>query len=126
MLVMVLRMEIVTMPLLSVAVGVSNVQAVPICTVLLVLLVQSMTGGVVSITDTVWLQVALLLQPSIACQTRVASKVLPQWPAVLVVVLRTVTVTIPLLSVAVGVSNVHGVPKSTVLLVLLVQSMTGG
>src|SRR5215472_13052281 len=125
MLVMVLRMEIVTMPLLSVAVGVSNVQAVPICTVLLVLLVQSMTGGVVSMTVTVWLHVALLLQPSIACQTRVASKVLPQWLAVLVTVLRMVIVTMPLLSVAVGVSKVHGVPICTVLLVLLVQSITG-
>src|SRR5215472_9853409 len=116
----------VTMPLLSVAVGVSNVHAVPICTVLLLLLVQSITGVVVSITETVWLQVASLLQPSMACQTRVASKVLPQWLAVLVTVLRMVIVTKPLLSVAVGVSNVHGVPICTVLLVLLVQSMAGG
>src|ERR1043165_10135384 len=99
-----------TLPLLLVAVGVSKFQAVPSCTVLLVLLAQFITGVVVSITVTVWLQVALLLQPSIACQTRVASKVFPQWPAVLVPVLRIVIVTWPLLSVAVGVSNVHGVP----------------
>src|SRR6516162_6028106 len=121
----VLRTVIVSLPLLSVAVGVSNVQGVPICTVLLVLLVQSITGGVVSITVTVWLHVALLLQLSIACQTRVASKVFPQWPAVFVTVLTTTTGTLPLLLVAVGVSKVQCVPICTVLLVLLAQFMTG-
>src|SRR6185436_6165139 len=110
---------IVVLPLLSVAVGASKVQAVPRCTVLLLLLVQSMTGGVVSMTVTVWLQVALLLQLSIACQTRVASKVLPQWPAVFVTVLSMMTGTGPLLLVAVGVSKVQAVPSCTVLLVLL-------
>src|SRR6267142_2070760 len=99
-----------TLPLLLVAVGESNVQAVPSCTVLLVLVAQFITGVAVSMTVTVWLQVALLLHPSVACQTRVASKVLPQCPAVLVTVLRTVIVTGPLLSIAVGVSKVQGVP----------------
>src|SRR5258705_10547247 len=85
-----------------------------------------MTGGVVSITVTVWLQVALLLQPSMACQTRVVSKVLPQWPAVLVTVLSTLIVTWPLLSVAVGGSKVQAVPSCTVLLLLYGQSIPGG
>src|SRR3954471_19578042 len=84
-----------------------------------------MTGGVVSITVTVWLHVALLLQLSIACHTRVASKVFPQWPAVLVTVLRMMTGTLPLLLVALGVSKVQAVPICTVLLVLLAQFITG-
>src|SRR5258705_13514666 len=88
-LVVVLSTVIVTLPLLWVAVGGSKLQGAPTCTILLVLLEQSITGGVVSMTLTVWLQVALLLQASTACQTRVASKVSPQWPAVLVIVLRT-------------------------------------
>src|SRR5258707_10905886 len=67
---------------------------------------------------------ALLPQRSVACQIRVASKVVPQWPAVLVTVLTIVIVLVPLLSVAVGVSKVQGVPNSTVLLVLL-QVITG-
>ena len=54
-----------------------------------------------------------------ACQVRVASKVLPQCPAILVTVLTIVIVLLPLLSVAVGASNVQVVPSSTVLLVLL-------
>src|SRR5437667_3530 len=103
-LVTVLRMVIVAVPLLSVAVGRSKVQALPNCTVLLVLLVQSITGAVVSTTVTVWLHRALLLQASVACQVRVASKVLPQWPAVLVTVLRMVMVAVPLLSIALGAS----------------------
>src|SRR5438445_5284 len=97
--------------LLSVAVGRSKVQALPNCTVLLVLLVQFMTGAVVSTTVTVWLHWALLVQASVACQVRVASKVLPQWPAVLVTVLRMVIVAVPLLSVAVGRSKVQAVPN---------------
>src|SRR2546428_697705 len=124
-LVTVLRMVIVAVPLLSVAVGRSKVKAVPNCAVLLVLVVQFMTGAVVSTTVTVWLHRALLLQASVACQVRVASKVLPQWPAVLVTVLRMVMVAVPLLSVAVGRSKVQALPNCTVLLVLLVQSITG-
>jgi len=70
----VLRMVMVAVPLLSVALGASKVQAVPNCTVLLVLPLQSITGALVSTTVTVWLHWALLLQASIACQVRVASK----------------------------------------------------
>src|SRR6266702_1190997 len=111
-------------PPLSVAVGASKVQAAPSWTVLLVLL-QLMTGAVVSMTLTVWLHWALLAQASVAAQVRVASKVLPQWPAVLVTVLRTVmAMLVPPLSVAVGASKLQAVPIWTVLLVLL-QLMTG-
>src|SRR6266700_3037440 len=97
-------------PPLSVAVGWSKLQAVPSWTVLLVLL-QLMTGGVEPLTFTVWLQEALLPQPSVASQVRVASKVLPQCPAVLVTVLSTVIVAAtPLLSVAVGTSKLQAIP----------------
>src|SRR2546427_12248905 len=111
------------LPLLSVAVGASNVQAVPSSMVLFVLL-QVITGVVVSTTRTVWLQRLKLPQASVACQVRVASKVPSQWPAVLVTVLTIVMVFVPLLSVAVGASNVQAVPSSTVLFVLL-QVITG-
>jgi len=105
--------------LLPLAVGVSKVQAAPHCTVLLVLLLQSIIGALVSTTVTLWLQELLLPQASVACQIRVASKVVPQCPITLVTVLRMVTVAAPLLSVAVGESNGQAVPCSTVLLVLL-------
>jgi hypothetical protein len=124
-LVTVLSTIIVAVPLLSVAVGGSKFQIAPSCTTLLVLLVQFITGGVVSITVTFWLQVALLLQPSIAAQVRVASKVLPQWPTVLVTVLSTIIVAVPLLSVAVGKSKFQAAPSWTILLVLLAQFITG-
>src|SRR5258706_331219 len=119
----VLRIVISELPLLSVAVGASNVQAVPNSTVLFVLL-QVITGTVVSTTVTFWLQEALLPQASVAIHTRVASKVVPQWPAVFVTVLTIVIVLVPLLSVAVGASKVQGVPISIVLFVLL-QVITG-
>src|SRR5882762_9767463 len=122
-LVTVLTIVIVLVPLLSVAVGISKVHAVPASTVLLVLL-QVITGALVSTTVTFWVQEALLPQPSVAIHTRVASNVVPQWPAVLVTVLTIVIVLVPLLSVAVGISKVHAVPASTVLLVLL-QVITG-
>src|SRR5882724_6043006 len=122
-LVTVLTIVIVLVPLLSVAVGVSKVQAAPNSTVLLVLL-QVITGAVVSTTVTFWLHWALLPQASVACQVRVASKVVPQWLAVLVTVLTIVMVLLPLLSVAVGASNVQAVPSSMLLLVLL-QVITG-
>src|SRR5215475_12765236 len=111
------------LPLLSVAVGTSKVHEAPSSIVLLVLL-QVITGAVVSTTVTFWLQEALLPQASVACHVRVASKVLPQWLAVLVTVLTTVITALPLLSVAVGASNVQAAPSSTVLLVLL-QVITG-
>src|SRR5215510_8245675 len=113
----------VLLPLLSVAVGASKLQATPCSTVLLVLL-QVITGAVVSKTVTFWLQELLLPQPSVASQVRVASNVVPQWPLTLVTVLRIVMVLLPLLSVAVGASKVQAVPCSTVLLVLL-QVITG-
>ena len=49
----VLTIETGTLVPLRVAVGVSKVQGVPSCTVLLVLRLQSMTGAVVSMTVTV-------------------------------------------------------------------------
>src|SRR5213083_1599400 len=111
-------------PPLSVAEGRSKLQATPSCAVLLVLL-QLMTGAVVSMTLTVWLHWALLPQASVAAQVRVAPKVLPQWPAVLVTVLRTVmAMLVPPLSLAVGWSKLQAVPSWTLLLVLL-QLMTG-
>src|SRR6185436_17288316 len=116
-------MVMVLLPLLSVAVGASKVQATPCSTVLLVLL-QVMTGAVVSTMVTFWLQVLLLPQASVAAQVRVASKVVPQCPVTLVIVLTIVMVLLPLLSVAVGASKIQAVPCSTVLLVLL-QVMTG-
>ena len=67
----------------------------------------------------------MLPQPSTACQVRVASKVGTQWPAVLVTVLKTITLTLPLSSVAVGTSKVHGWPSEIVLLVLFEQLITG-
>src|SRR5207253_1839120 len=106
-------------PPLSAAVGWSKLQGVPSWTVLLVLL-QLMTGAVVSMTLTVWLHWALLPQASVAAQVRVASKVLPQWPVVLVTVLTTVmAMLVPPLSVALGRSKLQAAPSCTVLLVLL-------
>src|SRR5258705_12679347 len=113
----------VALPLLSVAVGTSNVHAAPCSTVLLVLL-HVITGAVVSTTVTIWLQELLLPQASVACQVRVASKVQIRRAARLVRVLRIVIVALLLLSVAVGASNVQAAPCSTVLLVLL-HVMTG-
>ncbi len=73
----VLTIVIVLLPLLSVAVGASKVQATPCSTVLFVL-VQVMTGAVVSTTVTFWLQELLLPQASVADHVRVVSKVEPQ------------------------------------------------
>src|SRR2546428_7309289 len=109
-------MVMVAAPLLSVAVGASKVQAVPNCTVLLVLPLQSITGAVVSTTVTVWLHWALLVQASVACQVRAASKALPQWPPALVTGLRLLIEAVPLLSVALGASKVQAVPNWTGLL----------
>src|SRR6266403_1517479 len=99
-------------PPLSVAVGGSKLQAAPSSTVLLVLL-QVMIGAVVSTTVTCWLHLLKLPQGSVACQVRVASNVVPQWPILLVTVLTMVIVLLPLLSVAVGGSKLQGVPNST-------------
>src|SRR6266567_9505072 len=75
-----------------------------------------MTGGLLSTTVTVWLQVLVLLQASMAAQVRVAEKALPQ-PA-LVTVLREMTRLVPQASAgAVGWSKVQDVPRTIVLLV---------
>src|SRR5205809_79871 len=121
-LVTVLRTVMVTLPQVSVAVGASKVQVLVHSTVLLP--TQMMVGLVVSCTVTFWLQSAVLPQASVARQVRVASKVLPQWPVVLVTVLRTVMVTLPQVSVAVGASKVQVLVHSTVL--LPTQLMVGG
>ena len=113
----------VLLPLLSVAVGGSKVQEVPCSTVLFVLL-QLMIGAVVSTIVTFCEHCELLPQASVAAQVLVASKVLPQWPVVLVTVPTIVMVLLPLLSVAVGASKFQAVPCSIVLFVLL-QVMTG-
>src|SRR6266699_3310732 len=93
-------MVIVAVPLLSVAVGASKLQAAPCSTVLLVLL-QVMTGAVVSTMVPLSVQVLLFVR-----------------------VLGSLIVAVPLLSVAVGASKLQPAPCSTVLLVLL-QVMTG-
>src|SRR2546422_993625 len=113
----------VLLPLLSVAVGGLKLQAAPCSTVLLVLL-QVITGAVVSTIVTFWLHVLVLPQASVACHVRVASNVLPQWPVTFVTVLTMVIVLLPLLSVAVGASKLQAAPCSTVLFVLL-QVITG-
>src|SRR3989442_14076444 len=111
MLVTVLRMVMITVPQVSLAVGGSKDQVLVHSTVLLA--TQAMVGGVWSSTVTVWLQSAVLPQESVARQVRVASKVLPQWPAGLVTVLTMVTVTVPQVSLAVGGSKSQMLVQST-------------
>src|SRR5213076_3002332 len=107
-------MVIVTLPQVSVAVGASKDQMLVHSTVLLG--TQVMVGLVVSTTVTFWLHSAVLPQASVACQVRVASNVLPQWPVRLVTVPRMAMVTLPQASVAVGASKVQLLVHSTVLL----------
>src|SRR5437773_6814776 len=121
-LVTVLRMVMVTLPQVSVAVGTSKDQALVHSTILSG--TQVMVGLVESTTVTFWLQSAVLPQASVARQVRVASKVLPQWPAVLVSVLRIVIVALPQVSLAVGASKVQALVQSTVL--LGTQMIVGG
>src|SRR5439155_22629492 len=96
-------MVMVTLPQVSLAVGASKDQVLVHSTDLSA--TQVMIGLVVSSTVTFWLQSAVLPQASVARQVRVASKVLPQWPAVLVTVLRMVMVALPQVSLAVGALN---------------------
>src|SRR5437588_6626201 len=96
-----------------VAVGASKDQVLVHSTVLLG--TQVMVGGVWSSTVTVWLHSPVLPQASVARQVRVASKVLPQWPARFVTVLRIVMVTLPQVSLAVGASKYQALVHSTVL-----------
>ena len=109
---------------MSLATGGMNIQELPHSTIRLS--AQVMFGGVVSNTEMVWLQVALLLQESNARQVRVAVKLLPQKPLVLVTVLTMTMVTfVPSqISTAVGAMNVHGVPHSRIR--LFEQAMFGG
>src|SRR5438094_10172642 len=104
----------VTLPQVSLAEGGSKAQAVEHSTVLLG--TQVMVGLVVSTTVTFWLQSAVLPQASVARQVRVASKVLPQWPAILVTVASLVIVTLPQVSLAVGALKDQALVHSTVLL----------
>src|SRR5437764_9696227 len=83
-----------------------------------------MVGLVVSTIVTFWLHSAVLPQASVARQVRVASKVLPQCPVVLVTVLRMVIATLPQASLALGASKVQPLAHSTVLLGTTV--MVGG
>ena len=70
---------------LSLAVGESKLHGIPHSALLLV--AQTMIGGVVSITVTVWLQLTELPHPSAALQVRVALKAPPQAPLLFVTVL---------------------------------------
>src|SRR5436190_729592 len=98
-------MAFVTSPQVSLKLGESKVQAAVHSTVLLA--TQVMLGAVVSTTVTFWLQRDLLPQASVASQVRVASKVSPQWPVVLVTVLTMAFVTSPHVSLKLGASKVQ-------------------
>src|SRR5438445_138631 len=115
-------MVMVALPQVSLAVGGSKLQTLVHSTVLFA--TQLMVGGVWSSTVTVWLHSAVLPQASVARHVRVAAKVLPQWPTVLVTVLRMEMVTVPQVSLAVGGSKLQTLVHSTVL--LGTQVMVGG
>src|SRR3989442_414026 len=114
-------MALVTRPQVSLKLGASKVQAAVHSTVLSA--TQVIVGAVVSTTVTFWLHRALLPQASVASQVRVASKVLPQWPAVLVTVLTMALVAKPQVWLKVGASSVEAAVHSTVL--LATQVMVG-
>jgi len=117
--VVVLTIVMLLVPPMSVALGASKVHALPHSTVLFA--AQANVGAVVSLMVTVWEHCAVLPQASVARHVRVALKVLPQ--PEFVVVLRIVIVFVPQMSVAVGASNVHAAPASTVL--FAAQVITG-
>src|SRR5439155_1006480 len=92
--------------------GGSKLQALPHSTVLSA--TQLIEGGVVSATVTVWLQVLVLLQASIAAHVRVAEKVVPQ--RLLVTVVRITSRLVPHPSFGwLGGSKLQALPHSTVL-----------
>ena len=100
----------------SVAVGRAKVTTAPLGPVQeLVMFVEQplITGAVVSTTVTVWLQLAVLPQASVALQVWIALKVLPH--KALVVAPTMVMVLVPQVSLVVGASNVHTVPHCTLL-----------
>jgi hypothetical protein len=80
---------------------------------------QTMLGGLVSTTVTVWLQMETLLQTSIACHVRVIN--CGQLPFVIVPTTVMVTFVPEQVSKAVGASKVHAVPHCTILLVAQVS-----
>src|SRR2546427_6646773 len=75
------------LPQVSLAVGASKFQVLVLSTFFWG--PRVMVALVVPRTFAFWLQSAVLPQASVARHVRVASKVLPQWPTVLVTVLRT-------------------------------------
>src|SRR5438552_3182608 len=98
-------------PHTSDAVGGSKSHAVPHSTIRLETHVN--TGGVVSTMVMVWLQVAALLQLSIASQVRVAAKVWPHNKLVMVSLTIKLTLVPAQLSMAVGRSKLQALPAST-------------
>jgi len=113
-LVTVLTIVMVATPQLLLAVGVSKVR-LPTPHSLVLLPAQLIVGGTVETAAIVWLHVLVLPHASVATHLRVATKVFPQ--PKLVSVLRTDTLTVPQLLLAVGVSNVKfPAPHSLVLL----------
>ena len=111
--VVVLKIATVAPPQVSLAAGASKSHELVHSTVLFP--THVIAGAVWSCTVTVWLQSAVFPHPSVARHVRVASNVLPQWPVVLVVVLKIVTVALPQVSLALGASKVQALPHSTVL-----------
>src|SRR5437016_14585941 len=98
---------------MSLAAGSSKAQAAPNSTVLVVLL-QVITGAVVSTTLTVWLHRLKLPQASVACQMCVASKVIGRWRSGFGTVLTMVMVMlVSTMSLALGASTLQAVPNST-------------
>jgi len=84
---------------------------------------QMTWGGVVTTTEIVWEQEAVLLQASAACQVRVVLKVKPS-KSLVTVSKVTVTFVPPHESWIEGASNVHGDPHSTTR--FEAQVITGG
>jgi hypothetical protein len=121
-LVTVLRILIDVLPQVSLAAGASKSQALAHSTVLAG--THTIVGGVLSTVVTVWLQLAVLPQASVACQVRVAVKVPPQCPAVLVTLPTMLIVTLPQVSLAVGASKLQAVAHSAVL--SAAQAIVGG
>src|SRR2546425_12795028 len=122
MLVTVPRMVIVALPQVSVALGASKDQALAHSTVLLFNDAAASEICSPSLHDA--LPISVLPQASVARQVRVASKVFPQWPVMLVTVPRMVIVTLPQASLALGASKDQALVHSTDL--LGTQLMVGG
>jgi predicted XRE-type DNA-binding protein len=93
--------------------GRAKAQLVPHSTVWL--FAHVISGGAVSITVTVWLHMARLVQKSVASHVRVALKVIPQVALVTVLTTTTVTFVPSQASAALGRSKLQAVPHSIVL-----------